>query len=162
MLRLGWLLGWGNKYDICSFGYNCNQYIHFRWRWQCSPVIVKSVRLRIIETVVMLIFGCSDECAICHCRCQTDQYTHLRKTRQESCLVVKSVGIMMVDAPLMLMIWMGQGPWHLPFRLSYPVIHSLWKDETIQPFDCRLCKTTNRWHSVDAHIQHIKEPLYTL
>jgi hypothetical protein len=26
----------------------------------------------------------------------------------------------------------------------------------MQPFDCWMCKTKNRWHSVDAHINHIE------
>ena len=31
-----------------------------------------------------------------------------------------------------------------------------WKDVTMQPIDCWMCKTQNRWHSVDAHINHIE------
>jgi len=27
---------------------------------------------------------------------------------------------------------------------------------TIPPIDCRMCKTVNRWHSVDAHFNHIE------
>jgi len=26
----------------------------------------------------------------------------------------------------------------------------------IPPIDCRMCKTVNRWHSVDAHFNHIE------
>jgi len=52
------------------------------------------------------------------------------------------------------LIW--QWVCYLPFSLSRWPIHSLWKDVTMQPFDCQKCKTRNRWHSVDVHINHIE------
>ena len=59
-----------------------------------------------------------------------------------------------VDSPLRLIFSMWQRACHLPILVYRRLIHSQLKDVTIQPTDCRLCKTTNRWHSFDAHIDH--------
>jgi len=52
----------------------------------------------------------------------------------------------------MLISGMGQRACHLPLSLYHRPIHSLRKDVTMHPLDCWMCKTLNRWHSVDPHI----------
>jgi len=60
------------------------------------------------------------------------------------------------DAPLTFIFRMWQRPSHLPFSQQCRPIHPLWKDVTMQPIDCRMCKTHNRSHSLDTHINHIQ------
>ena len=61
-----------------------------------------------------------------------------------------------VDAPLTLIFRMWQRACHLHFSQSRWPLHLLWKDVTMQPIDCWMCKTQNHWHSVDPHINHIE------
>jgi len=60
-----------------------------------------------------------------------------------------------VDNLLMLISRMGQSPCSYPFYLYRWPILPLWKEVTMQPFDCERGKTKNRGHSVDAHLQDI-------
>jgi hypothetical protein len=55
---------------------------------------------------------------------------------------------------LTLIFRMWQRPYSLPSSLLGRPIRSFWNDMTIPPIDCRMCKTVNRWHSVDAHFNH--------
>jgi len=59
-----------------------------------------------------------------------------------------------IDALLTLIFRMWQRAYSLPFSLLCRPIHSLWNDMTLPPIDCRMCKTVNCWHSVDAHFTH--------
>jgi len=61
-----------------------------------------------------------------------------------------------VEAPWMLIFRMWQQAWHLPFSLYSRQIHSRRKNVTLRPFDCWMCKTKNRWRSVDTHTNYIK------
>jgi len=61
-----------------------------------------------------------------------------------------------IDAPLTLIFRMWQRVYSLSFSLLRRPIRSLWNDMIIPPIDCRMCKTANRWHSVDAHFNHIE------
>ena len=56
----------------------------------------------------------------------------------------------------MLIFRMWQQACHLSLSLLRPPIHSIWQNVTMPPIDCRMCKTNNCWHSVDAPISHIK------
>ena len=60
-----------------------------------------------------------------------------------------------MDAPLTLIFRMWHRAYSLPFSLLRQPMRSLWNDMTIPPIDCRMCKTVNRWHSVDARLNHI-------
>jgi len=62
----------------------------------------------------------------------------------------------MFDAPLTLIFRMWKRESHLRFSQWCRPIHPLWKDVTMQPIDCWMCKTQNRSHSVDNHINHIE------
>jgi len=65
-----------------------------------------------------------------------------------------------VDPPLTLISMIGQGSCGLPFYLLRWPILLLWMDATIQPCDCSMGKTINRWHSVDAHLwAHLRDIL---
>jgi len=61
-----------------------------------------------------------------------------------------------IDAPLTLSLRMWQRAYSFPFSLLRQPIRSLWNHMTIPPIDCRMCKTVNRWHSVDANFNHIE------
>ena len=60
------------------------------------------------------------------------------------------------DVGLTLIFRMWQRAYHLPLLLLRQPIRSLWKDVTMPPIDCRMCKTVNRWHSIGAHFNHIE------
>jgi len=65
-----------------------------------------------------------------------------------------------IDAPLTLISMMGQWPCRLPFCLLRWPILLVWMDVTMQPFDCWMGKTINRWHSVDAHLwAHLRDEI---
>jgi len=65
-----------------------------------------------------------------------------------------------VDTPLMLISMIGQQACGLPFYLLRRPILLLWMDATMQPCDCRMGKTINRWHSVEAHLwAHLRDIL---
>ena len=51
---------------------------------------------------------------------------------------------------------MGQRAYHLPILLLRQPIRLLWKDVTMPPIDCWMCKTVNCWNSIDAHFDHIE------
>jgi len=51
---------------------------------------------------------------------------------------------------------MWQRAYSLSFSLSRRPIRSLWNDMIIPPIDCQMCKTVDRWHSVDTHFNHIE------
>jgi len=61
-----------------------------------------------------------------------------------------------VDAPLPLIFRMWQLACDLHLRLLRRPTHSVGKDVTMQPFDCRMHMTKNGWRYVDAHINHIE------
>jgi len=61
-----------------------------------------------------------------------------------------------VDTPFTLIFRMWQRGCYLPFSLKHRPIHWVWQDVTMQPIDCRMCKTKHHWHSVDTDINHIK------
>jgi len=60
------------------------------------------------------------------------------------------------DAPLMVIFRMWQQASHSLFSQQHRLIHLLWTNMTMPPIDCWICITYNRWHSVDAHINHIE------
>jgi len=61
-----------------------------------------------------------------------------------------------IDVALTVIFRMWQRAYYLPILLLRQPIHLLWKDVTMPPIDCRTCKTINRWHSIDAHFNHIE------
>jgi len=61
-----------------------------------------------------------------------------------------------IDVALKFIFRMWQWSYHLPIMLLRQPIRLLWKDVTMPPIDCRMCKTVNRWHSIDAHFNHIE------
>ena len=61
-----------------------------------------------------------------------------------------------IDVALKFIFRMWQRAYHLPIMLLRQPIRLLWKDVTMPPIDCRMCKTVNRWHSVDTHLNHIE------
>jgi hypothetical protein len=60
------------------------------------------------------------------------------------------------DVALTFIFRMWQRAYHLPLLLLRRPIRLLWKDVTMPPIDCRMCKTVNYWHSIDAHFNHIE------
>jgi len=46
-----------------------------------------------------------------------------------------------VDSPLTLIFWVWHRASYLLFSKSRRLIHLLWKDVTMQPIDCGMCKT---------------------
>ena len=61
-----------------------------------------------------------------------------------------------IDVELMFIFRMWKRAHHLPMLLLRQLIPLLWKDVTMPPIDGRMCKTVNRWHSIDAHFNHIE------
>ena len=61
-----------------------------------------------------------------------------------------------MDIALTFRFRMWQRAYHLPLLLLRRPICSLWKDVTMPSIDCWMCKTVNRWHSIEAHFNHIK------
>jgi hypothetical protein len=61
-----------------------------------------------------------------------------------------------IDVALTFIFRMWQQAYNLPLLLLRRPIHSLSKNVTMPPIDCRMCKTVNRWQSVDAHLNHIE------
>ena len=60
-----------------------------------------------------------------------------------------------IDTSLTFISRIGQWAFHFPFYLWIWLIQSLWKNGTMQPFDCQGCKTKNHWCFIDAHINDI-------
>ena len=60
-----------------------------------------------------------------------------------------------IDALLRLILRIGHGVCRFPFNWQRHPIIPLWKDVIRQPFDCRKCKTRNRWCSIDPHLKDI-------
>jgi len=72
-----------------------------------------------------------------------------------SAVIIQHARAKIIDAPWRLISRMGQWACQFPFYLqSWPIL-PLWKDVTMQPFDCRKGKTKNCWHSIDAHLHDI-------
>jgi len=46
--------GWGTELIACLFSYKANQSIYFGRMWQCSPLIAKCLRLKIVEALLTL------------------------------------------------------------------------------------------------------------
>jgi len=78
----------------------------------------------------------------------------MSQCRRTALSIVHDAMPQIVDAPSMLLFRMWQCACHLHFRLQCRPTHSLWKDVTMQPMYCQMCKTKNCWCSVDAHIHH--------
>jgi len=158
LLILCWcsFLGCGNEHVLYHLSCNTDQYIHFGRSWQCSPVIVECVRPKIVDAPVTLIFGLGNKHDIFLFAYHADQCIHFGREIQLSRSIVECVQYWFVDAAVMLIFKLGQWACHLPLLLSRRPRHSIWKDETMLPYDCRLCITKNRWCSIDAHINDIK------
>jgi len=139
MFRWMSFLGWGNWHVICLFSCNANQYIFFGRSWQCSPLIVECVRVKIVNTPVTLILGWGNKFVICLFDYHVDQYNNFQMTRQWSRMIFKCIRLKIVDPPLTLISWVGQQACHLPFRLSRWPINSLLQVETMVPFGCWMC-----------------------
>jgi len=77
-----------------------------------------------------------------------------------STVIIQDVRPEIFDAPLTLISMMGQGACGFPFALLSLPILLLWMDATMQPGDCWMDMTINRWHSVDAHLwAHLRDIL---
>jgi hypothetical protein len=61
-----------------------------------------------------------------------------------------------IDVGLAFSFGMGQQAYHLPLLLLRWLRRALSNNMTMPPIDCRMCKTVNRWHSIDAHFNHIE------
>jgi len=62
-----------------------------------------------------------------------------------------------IDVAMTFIFRMWQRGYHLPILLLRQPIRLLWQDVTILPIDCRMCKTVNCWHSIDARFKHIEK-----
>jgi len=69
--------------------------------------------------------------------------------------IIQDAAPKIVDAPLTLTFRMRQQACRIPFCQSGWPLCSVWEDVTTQPFDSRLCKTTDHSRSIYAHIKHI-------
>jgi len=91
------------------------------------------------------------------------QYYDYGKMPLHSPGIIQDVRPEIVDAPLMLISMMGQGACGLPFALRSRSILLLWMDATMQPGDCWINMTINRWRSVDAHLwAHLRDILIVI
>ena len=61
-----------------------------------------------------------------------------------------------IASPLTFIFRMWQRACSVPCSLLCRPIRSLWNDVTIPPIEYQMCKTVNRSHSVDAHLNHIE------
>ena len=69
-----------------------------------------------------------------------------------SAVIMQDVGPEIVDTPLTLIPMTGQGACRLSYNLLSRPILPLWIDATMQPGNCWIGMTINRWRSIDAHL----------
>jgi len=100
--------------------------------------------------------GSGDECVICLFSYHANQCIYFGRRSQCSPLNVEYIRLNIIDALMTLILRMGQRAHHLLFQLQRQPIHLLWRDVTMKPLDCWMCKTKNRWRTVDTHIKHIE------
>jgi hypothetical protein len=75
-------------------------------------------------------------------------------------VIIQDVRPEIIDVPLTLISIMGQGVCGFPSSLIIRLILLLWRDVTMQPGDCWIDMTMNRWCSVDAHLRaHLRDIL---
>ena len=103
-----------------------------------------------------LFLGWGNECAICLLSSNNDQKIYFGRRWQCSPLIVERIRLKHVDNPLTLMFMIGQWASNLPSWLYHLPTHLLWKDKTMEPIDCGMCRTKNQWRNVDVLMTHIE------
>jgi hypothetical protein len=61
-----------------------------------------------------------------------------------------------IQVALTLILKMSQWAYHLPLVILGRPIPSRWKHVTMPPIDWPMCKTVNRWNSIDADFHDIE------
>jgi hypothetical protein len=81
----------------------------------------------------------------------------ISKCRRAAQLSFEDTMQIILQAPLVLIFRMWQQGFYFSFLLQCWTIHWLWKDVTMQPCNCWMCKTKTCLLSVHTHITHIEK-----
>jgi len=156
-LTLHWPSYWGGSSDIITsnFAHKGGQYVDYELMLLHSPLTIQDARKKSLTIHWRSFLGSGSHIVSSIFAHIGGQYFHFGLYLLHSPVMAQDARPEIVDAPFMLISRMGQCVCHFLFYLQRQWILPLWKDVTMQPFDCRKRKTKNRWRSVVAHLKDI-------
>jgi len=129
-------------------------YFDYVWKQPSLFCNLRLTRQTIINTPLMIIFRTSQQCSWYNfrlfrwaiaslCITVTVCFLHywLYKIKNDWCTVRK-----------WFRGWGNVACWVSCSRYTWPIL-ILWKDQTLQLFNCHKCKIINCWHSIDSHLK---------